>query len=86
MVRSFLASYEWRSINLRLHFTGRTAIKEHRIASNRNTYAKRQREQEKRQRADDKRVKRAKKTSGVAETPRVEDVSQADSDQPTTSN
>jgi|LakMenEpi03Aug12_release.lakeMendotaPanAssembly.Ray.scaffolds.fasta_scaffold3077351_1 hypothetical protein len=38
--------------------------KEHRIAKNRNTYAKRQREQEKRQRADDKRLKREKKLTG----------------------
>ena len=31
------------------------------IAKNRNTYAKRQREQEKKQRADDKRLKRERK-------------------------
>lgn len=37
-----------------------------RIAQNRNTYAKRQREQEKRQRADDKRRKRENKISDAA--------------------
>lgn len=40
-----------------------TLFKVNRIAQNRNTYAKRQREQEKRQKADDKRRKREIRTS-----------------------
>jgi hypothetical protein len=38
-----------------------TVLKDATITKNRNTYAKRQREQEKKQRADDKRAKRVEK-------------------------
>lgn len=54
------------------HFVGmaQTRYSEFIIAKNRNTYAKRQREQEKKQRADDKLAKRIeKKAKPVIITP-----------------